>query len=417
MASVTEPISPSLVNELNLMHYVELLKRRWFWIVACGVLGAAIAFLTVYTTPPSYSARTELAIIRTGTIVNFDPKFRTVSDTDPNAQGLDTVARRQSLLAIGDSPAFTEQVIQKIGNQLPEYLRTPEGLQSVLTVSSNSDVIRVSAETESPELAALITNTWADIYVTRVNEVYGESSLDSASLEAQAETLKKEYDVKQSALLEFIGSTPTDRLLRERDVVARQLNGRVDMEAKLLRLIADATALRELIAGGGTEVTSSQEFSKFMVEANSFMDDNDTPIRVEAPLNADVTPSTRTQALAELDSLLVMFRGRLEDQGGAERDALYKQLSNLDVQIEVEQAKRKDLEAARDLAFGTYQLVNTKVAENTLATETESQLVQIASPAIVPTRPASKQTLLKTVLGGLAGLVVGAALAVVLKPR
>lgn len=417
MASASESMSPSLVNEINLMHYVELLKRRWFWLVACGILGAGISYLLASTAPLTYSARTELAIIRTGTIVNFDPKFRTISDADPNAQGLDTVARRQSLLAIGDSPAFTEQVIDRIGNQLPESLRTPEGLQSVLTVSSNSDVIRVSAETESPELAALITNTWADIYVTRVNEVYGESSLDSTSLRAQAETLRQEYDGKQAELLEFIRTTPFDRLSRERDFVSRQLNGRVDMESKLLRLVADATALRELVAKGGPEVTTSQEFSRFMVEANSFMNDSDTPIRIEAPLTANVTPAMREQVVAELDALLQTFRDRVQAQGGPERDALYTQLSDLNVQIEVEQAKRKNLEAARDLAWGTYQLVNTKVAENTLATETESQLVQIASPAIVPTRAANRQVLLKTVLGGLAGLVVGAALAVVLKPR
>lgn len=415
MATVSESMTPSLVSELNLMHYVELLKRRWLWVVACGILGAGLAYVWASSGPPSFAARTELAIIRTGTIVNFDPKFRTVSDTDPNAQGLDTVARRRSLVTIGDSPAFTEQVIQRIGSQLPEYLRTPEGLQSVLDVLNDGDVIRVSARTESPELSALITNTWADIYVTRVNEVFGESALDNDSLKTQAAELKKDYESKQTALTDYIGATTIERLLRERDLITQQLD--VNQESNLVRLITNATALRELVASGQTDVTSSQAFAMFMVEADSFTSTADSPFRVDVPITTDLAPRPRAQVLQEIDLLIANLQERRAALGGVTRDDLYRQLSALNVQVEQAQAKRKELEAARDLAWNTYQLMNNKVAENTVATQTESQLVQIASPAIVPTRPVSQQTQLKTVLGGLAGLVVGAVLALVLKPR
>jgi uncharacterized protein involved in exopolysaccharide biosynthesis len=103
--------------------------------------------------------------------------------------------------------------------------------------------------------------------------------------------------------------------------------------------------------------------------------------------------------------------------GGEANAPLYEQLSDLNVQLEQAAAQRKELEAERDLAWNTFQLINTKVAENTIATETESQLVRVASPAIEPREPVEQRTLLKTLLGGMAGAVVGAALALVMRPR
>lgn len=415
MSSVTESVTPSLVSELNLSHYVDLLKRRWFWIVACGLVGAGIAYFWANSAPPSYSARTELAILRTGSIVNFDPRFRTISDADPNATGLDAVARRRSLIAIGESPALAEQVIQGLGDQLPPFLRTVEGMLGAVSVVNDGDTLRVTAQTGSPALSALITNAWSEAYVAQVNQVFSDSGLESDNLSSVALELKKDYEAKQDAVTQDKATSEIQRLLREKDLVERQLN--VNLEEKLVRAIEDATALRELVASGqGNDATASQQVAMLLLQVNLFKTNDATPSAISVPITADTSPRPRSELLQELDNLIANLKERRAAQT-AERQDLYSQLRALRAQEEVAQAKTKYLEWARDLAWNTYQLMESKVTENTVAAQTQSKLVQIASPAVAPTRPVNQQIQLKTVLGGLAGMVVGAALALIIKPR
>lgn len=417
MTTLTEPIPSSLVNEINLIQYLAVLRRRWLWIAGCAFLGALAAFLFTYLAPRVYLARTELAIVRTGTIVTFDPKFRTVSDTDPNAQGLDTVARRRSLVTIGSSPGFTLQVIDQLGTLLPEELRDPAELQRSLSVASDGDVIRVSVLSDNPELAALIANTWASIYVKRVNEVFAEGALTTDTLETQAVEAKKDYEAKESALVADIQSTPLERLKRQQDTLIQQLNSLGNLEAKLFKLEDDAQSLKTLIQRGQGAASLSDEFARFTIEANSFNNAGELPARVDLPLANATGLGTREQQLQQLDALIKTFQERRAAIGGSSRDELYKQLNDVQVEIEKFQQVRKELNAARDLAWDTYQLLNSKVAENTVASQTESQLVRIAAAAIVPTEPMERRVLLTTILGGMAGAVVGACLALFLRVR
>ncbi|MCC7162369.1 MAG: hypothetical protein IT331_07740 [Anaerolineae bacterium] len=415
MASATEPMTPLLVSELNLMHYIALLKRRWLLIIACGLIGAAAALLWTMLAPPMYAAQTELAILRTGSIVNLDPRFRTISDTDPNATGLDAAARRRSLVSIGEGAALAEQVIQKLGDRLPPALRTVEGLQEAVSIVNDGDVIRVSTRTGSPELAVLITNTWAETYVSRVNQVFGESGFVGDNLQQLSLELKQDYERKQDAVTQDRASTDIQRLKRDLDFVERQLN--VDHQAKLARMLDDATALRALVAQGAGDATSSQQLAMLLLQVNLFKPDGAASADIQVPITADLSPRPQSELLKELDNLIANLKDRQIELNGPARDELFRQMNVLRAQVEVAEAKTKDLEAARDLAWNTYQLMESKVAENSVTIETQSRMVQIVSPAILPTRPLSQQTLLKTVAGALAGLVVGAVLALVLKPR
>ena len=168
------------------------------------------------TQDPSYTTRADIAVVRTGFVVNLNPDFRTISDTDPNAMALDQVGRRRSLVALGRSLSFAEAVIARIGMRLPEALRSPEALQDLVEVRADNDLIQIDVTDTSPEQAALIANAWAETYVDRVNELFGETTLTSDSFNSQTAQAKQDYDAKQQALEEYLGTSPVDRLTRER---------------------------------------------------------------------------------------------------------------------------------------------------------------------------------------------------------
>lgn len=416
MATLTES-APPLVSELNISHYLELLRRRWLLISICCVLGLAAALGSSYLSPKLYMTRVELAIVRTGTLVNFDPKFRTVSDNDPNAQGLDQVSRRRSLVAIGDTPAFASLIIEKIGPQLPEALRDPYELGRHISVGNDGDIIRTYVSGDSPEMVALIANTWGELYQERVNQTFSENALSTDALLTQVDEAKTAFDTAEANLTAFIQSSPYERLRRDTDVLATKLNRLGDLEAKLSSMEADAQSLRAMLNRGTADVTPADTLSALMMQVNTFNNIADTPIQVTIPLTGVSTPLTRAQQIQQVDDLIKTIQERRATLDGKERDDMLAQLSSLQAQMEQAQSKRKELEATRDLTWNTLQLLNSKVAENNVISQTSSQLVRIATPAIVPTEPVNTRRWVFAVLGALVGLVVGSVLALFVPSR
>lgn len=417
MTTLTEPISSGLVAELNISHYIQLLRRRWLLVLICGIVGVVLVLAWSFITPKVYTTRVELAIVRTGTLVNFDPKFRTVSDNDPNAQGLDQVSRRRSLVSIGDTPAFVATLIGKMGSQLPTELQDPYELQKHITVSNDGDIIRTWVTADSPELVAQIANVWADLYQQHVNETFSENALSTDALLTQVNEAQTNYDARESELTTFLVSNPYERLRRDQDVLAVKLNRIGDLDVKLNSLQQDAQSLRSLLSQGTGDTTSADTLSALLMQVNTFNNLSDSPFQLDITSSAGITPTTRAQQIQAIDNLIKTIQDRRSSLGGKERDDMLVQLNTIQSQIEQAQSKRKQLEASRDLAWNTLQLLNSKVAENNVISQTASQLVRIATPAIPPTEPTNTRRSVLAVLGALAGLVVGSVLALVLPSR
>ncbi len=416
MATLTDS-APTLVNELNLAHYLELLRRRWLLPVVLALLGAAAMFLYSGTLPVRYSARADVAVVRTGTLVNFDPKLRTISDTDPNALALDQVTRRRSLVVIGQSLALAQQVVTALGASLPEELDTAQNLRNAINVDSDGDLIRIQMFSDSPDLAARVVNTYADAYVARVNQVFSESPVSPVAFQVQADQAKQTYQTKQTALETFISTNPMENLRRQQDLIQRQLNAQLEVESKLARLQADAQSLRALIESSQGDASTGEELAKLILQANAYNNTGDLPVRLDLTFAELERETTREKQIAQLDALLKAIQTRRAAYGGAAVQEQYRQLNEIQVQIERAAAQQKELQTDRDSAWSVYQLLLTKVTETSLASTTENQTVRVANMAVPPTQPTESRRLLTVLLGGMMGLVLGAGAALVIRTK
>lgn len=406
--------SPTFPDELNLTRYFELVRRQWHVILLCGVLGAAAAFGWATLQPKTYTARADVAIVRTGTVVSFDSKIRTVSDTDPNALALDQVTRRRSLQAIGTSQALSADVIQVLGAELPESLRDPTRLAQRVSLINDGDLFTVQATADTPELAARIANVWAKEYEARVNEVFSEKPVSVELVRAQAADAKKDYDTQQAALVAFMQTNPIEPLKRQNALLIKQLDSQVNVENKLLQLKADAQALRSRLDAQGATVSSADELTQILIQASAFNNGGDA-----GPFRWDVTTSNETtvtvaQQRQQLDALLQAIETRRAAMSADQKQSLQREMNSVQAQLEQAQQQLKELQAARELAWNTYQSLNTKIAEVQVTTGAQNQLVRLASPAIVPTQPVASRRAISAVIGGLLGLVIGFVLALLL---
>jgi len=404
-------------DELNLARYFAVLRKHWRLILLCGVLGAVLAFLVITVLPQTYQSEADLVVIRAGTIVNLDPKLQTISDPALNGD-LSQLVQRSSLTAIATNPDFATTILEKIGPQLPEDLRIPTTLLKRVDVRADRDVIRISAVMNTPELAALVANTWATTYQERLNQLFNENPNTLAVVRAQAEEAKKNYDAKEAQLVAFLGNNPISRLTQQQTLIRQQLASQVTVTDKLIQLEADAKALRARVSAGpltplGAGSDPGTQLTQLLIQANAFTNGGDLPLRLDVPASNTGAATTQAEQLQQLDSLITAIQARRQALGGDTEEALQKQLASVNAQLEQAQAQQRELQAARDLAWSTYQLLMNKVAETSISSGVENQFVRVGAAAIVPTEPRDSHRLLISLIGAFLGLVVGGVLAFV----
>lgn len=411
--SSSSAVQTELPNELNLSRYVKVLRRYWWLIVAMGIVGAIVGFAYTALQPVSYRSEAALAIIRTGLMLNLDARARTVSDTDPNAQSVDQIARRRSLTTIGESEDLARQVLEAVGASLPPEVDSPGRLASRVNVSLDSDVIQIQATMPTAEQAALLANTYARVYEQRINALLGESVVGSEALAEQTAQARATYQAKQDAVAAYLTASSIEALKRQADVLSRELDSQLRLQAKLAHLEEDALALQARLKDGGSAPLPGAQLAQLLLEANAFNTEASAAgAQMRIDLNGDGGELVSAAAQAQtLEGLIAAIRARRQAQQVPAQAQMYNDLNRTQAELEQAQATLKGLQAERDLAWNTYQLLATKMAESNITSGYQNEIVRVISPAVVPSKPNASRQTLNTLIGAALGVIVGAGLA------
>ncbi|HAJ34947.1 MAG TPA: hypothetical protein DCL15_04540, partial [Chloroflexi bacterium] len=112
----------------------------------------------------------------------------------------------------------------ELGNQLDKQEQEPATLLRRIdaTLSSpgnratQSDLIAITARSDSPEKAAAIANAWARHYVQEVNRIYGQVPDEMiASVQSELDQAKTNYEAAQRNLEQFLATSPVNSLRRQ----------------------------------------------------------------------------------------------------------------------------------------------------------------------------------------------------------
>lgn len=215
-------------DEIDLRQYIQVLLDWWREIVLITIIAVAISASGLYflrsLETPIYSAAATVAIARVTSDVNFDERFRTLSDDASAAQSSIADSRRAALVGLVSSGAIAEAVIAELDDMLTEDEQQPaillERVDANIVPGSNtrveSDLIRISATAEAPAKAAAIANAWAEHYVEEINNIYGQvpaevqTAIQGELVEAQAA-----YDQAQDNLEAFVADNQVKSLRRQ----------------------------------------------------------------------------------------------------------------------------------------------------------------------------------------------------------
>ena len=173
-------------DDIGLERYSLVLAAWWREIVFGAFLAAAVGGVTALAlrvVSPKYEALADVAIIPTSTAVSIDDKFRSTGDSRSRRLSRDDkYARRAALLGLVHNGNIATKVAGKLG-AWPEEERHPAGklLESISTEmitigtvsrENQSDLIRITANADSPEKAKMLSDRWAEEYVSTVNRLY-----------------------------------------------------------------------------------------------------------------------------------------------------------------------------------------------------------------------------------------------------
>lgn len=240
--------SSKVDDEIDLRIYFLVLLNWWkeiliITLLAGGIAWTGITYINSQSTPV-YSANADILIMRMLTSFAIDERVRTSFADRP-----DLNSWRASLSQLVKSPVVAEAVIAELGDELPARLRTPEKLANLVSSAVplsaderfSSNIIRLTVETDSPELSALIANSWANHYVDYVNGLFGEVPavmIDSVS--SEHDSAKQAYQEAENAYQDFLANNRIDALNRQ---IAENVAVRSELIVNYTRMLSSVISI------------------------------------------------------------------------------------------------------------------------------------------------------------------------------
>lgn len=350
--------------EIDLRKYVERLWRGRLTIISLAVVGAIVGGLFSFAFPSGYEAIAGIAIVKSRTDIEFDPRVKTLSPDDLAATSAD--ARRNALLTLVNSGQVAEQVLQEVGGQLAIEDRTPVKLLRTVRaeLAQRGDFILIRVQHKDPQIATTIANVWSARYEQYVNSIYGSGQPNYAtSVNTEVQQSRDAYELSQKALEDFLANNTVGMLRREISetqqiidglsterlssltaIIGKRLNARTAaieqyLEAQTLantsiiseamhsqvtllanhyatrneleQLLAETRAMRDQTANGGPASSRSNSLALVLLKARAFAGTEELPGNLQVSLgNVGDLQQTNADLVQDLDALITVLLAR-----------------------------------------------------------------------------------------------------------
>jgi len=417
-------------TELDLRPYIGALVRRWRFILAFGVVGLIGMASVALFLPASPSATGSVLIVASSAQLAFDPRFTTRDAT----QITNAAFQRQALIGLASSPNLEALTLAELPPEYTTLYAKPGNLLDAVDVTSEGDLLSITASAPSEAQAKIIAETWGRTYQKFVNQTYSGSMVSTDALQIQIDAAHERYEQAQANLVRFLD----DSRLEQIEIEIRSLRGLLDsatnadrsLYSQLLTrtqeldlILNDAGILRDQLALSTPEPEDS--IAALVLRARAAGGDMlPVTLRLETSLLAEssVTVAELDRFIATVtvsrDALLAEAQ-RVADTisgGGAAGYALpleqrvnYEQrLQNLIRDREAELGRRAALEQQRQIALSSLEVLQRRADEQAAAQSAPEAAVRFIGVYAEPPPSMLRRALILGMLGAVLALVTGA---------
>ena len=396
-------------EEIDLLEYVDVLVRNWKWIVGLVLIAAIAAGIVSFLLLPVYEARALVVVTEPRYLMRFDPRFETVNNVYDAYNAYPTLATGDDLL---------RELITTLDGSLTEKERTLPAFTKMVEASSSGDpsLIELVVKNKDAEKAALIANTWAELYVEHLNDLYSQSSEEEHFFKEQLQAAEENLQAAEAAFVAYQAQNLAEVLQTRIKAKQAALSRHLDISNSIELVIQDALSLKErLRLRGGEEAGSlADDLAAMLLELDTLSGKGELPIEVQIAGGQSVSNWTVKQQIAFLDDLVTTLRAKKEVLDEA-ADALSPEILALQGQYEEGRAEERRLQMECRLAEEVYQTLSRKAEEARIAAQSEMGDVRLASRAAVPEEPVAPRKKLNVAVAGALGLMIGVVGAFVLE--
>ena len=432
-------------DEFDIRPVISNLLSQWKLIVLIAVLAAIGGLTFSLVQPRSYESIATIIATRSQLQLSLADQFTTVNETN------DFRSRMDAFLTIANSRQIAQTVKNALNGQLPPAYNVTS-LMNAVEISDSGDAIQIAAIAEDPNLAADIANTWATEVTQAINRAYsGEQPL--SEIQGRLNEAEISYNEAQSELEKFIAENQIsfleNQISAKESLLTSLANDQVsqmlfihDRIQSMETLLIEAEALKEQFENGSSSNAgkAGDALALLFARANAsgvieeitsnqaVTSEQGTIIFYNPGLSLDVQLSDfdglildSERSIQEISDLIVLAereKAKAEatlgalGESGSQDDTLELQLTvdsdlrELKSRLEQATARNLQLTSDRDLAWEAYQELLKKETEIITTADTNNEVV-LASSALPAQQPLSRQTVIKTMIAGLVGLLVG----------
>ena len=394
-------------QEIDLRPYVSAILDRKLWILGFGLLGLILGLAVSSFIAPTYEATALVAVTLPRERLEFDSRIETINDMQP----LDAYPEL----------ALSDELLVSLLDQLPSsQSMTLTEMRKLLSSEPGSDpsIVKLIVQNTDPALAAELANSWADLFVDRINQIYGYQGNEQLDFfEARLVEATSELEATEQALIEF-QATNRSGILSNELVAAQQTQA--DYLAKQRQTALILQDLESLLVQGNDGDAGTQngvdQLATILLQVRALggvptSDQSSTPWQFQLNLDSQepFDQEQQRQTIESLRDILVAQNEQIHDRLAAIEPQI------LSVQQERQQADvmRERLTRDYEVAVETHTTLARTVDEKRITSMDTTSGVKVASRTSVPERPSSPNALLNGIVAGIAGIFI-ATLGVVL---
>ena len=397
--------STDLDDYFDLRPLIGFIWKRRLMIASGALLCLVIAVLSWMLWPERYEATALVAATSPRQIFQFDSRIESPNDTSLPVRALPDIA-------LSDEVLLT--LLTRLDGQLSGWSTTEELREDLSTqVSPDLNLVFLTVGSTDADLSAKTVNIWADLVVTRANELFADSGgAQLQFFETQLEGAGTELASLEDALIAF-------QLSNRETIVANQLMTLTEAYTHFLEEALRYESLEQQLEGLESQLESGQGALNFAEQLSSLIvqlelvavasnDDNvESAIQFELNSSDTLTTEDRDVQLEIVDQLIAIAVAK---NGEMSANAAELEPEMLALQQELQQLQTEHARILRDVdvATETFIALSHKVDEERITAADTSNGFRIASEASVPLAPSTPSVVVWAIIG----LILGSVLAV-----
>lgn len=379
-------------EEIDLRPYIEAIISKWYWIVGAAVVAGVVAFIVSSMLPPSYEATALVAVTQPTEIVEFDARIRSVDETQPLKAYPEIAMSDELMLAL----------LPEVSAIDPE-IKSVEDVRKLLEASAGADpsLLHLTVTYGDPAKTSEIANLWADLFVTRVNQIYGSQGGEQlAFFQEQLVDAEAELVAAEESLIEFQARNRSTILGNQLQALQQTQSNQLQKQEQIESIIQDIESLLVQLEDGN-ESASVDRLTTLLLQVRAFGGETAVPWQLQLD-------TTQTDALSASEQAAVL--AGLQAALTAQLTAVETSLTEIEPQLLAVQQSKQEVNTENErllrdhtLAEQTYSALASKVAEERITSQDVTSGVKLVGKTAVPQKPTGSfllPILIAAIMGG-----------------